>query len=56
MNCKFIIQTIMELLLLVIGFLTLIILLILLYNYPLYVILALLFGKVIIENCYMVVV
>ena len=55
MNYKFIIQTIMELLLIVIGFLSLIIMFMLLYNYPLYVILALLCAKLIINNCYMVV-
>ena len=55
MNYKFIIQTIMEVLLIGTGFLSLIIMFMLLYNYPLYVILALLCGKLIISNCYMVV-
>ena len=56
MNYKFIIQTIMELLLIGTGFLSLIIMFMLLYNYPLYVILALLCGKFIINNCcYMIV-
>jgi len=55
MNYKFIIHTIIELLLIGTGLLALLIFFLLLYNYPQYVILALLCGKFIINNCYIMV-